>query len=162
MKVFRKLPSSLRKARAKGFQFPPLGMIFDVKADIRRKARIVIGVHVVDSSRHKVHEITTKSVLGSILMKIAVENNLDVMTGDIGNAYFNANTGENIYTRAGADFELVGTMAEGNLLEVIKALYGLATSGNRWNAHLLNTLRKMGFKPTFFDPDVWIRGREGG
>ena len=30
------------------------------------------------------------------------------------------------------------------------------------DAHLSQTLREMGFKPTHFDPDVWIRGREGG
>ena len=45
---------------------------------------------------------------------------------------------------------------------VDKTLYGLPTSGNRWRAHVLHTLRKMGFKPTRFYPDVWIRGREGG
>ena len=53
-------------------------------------------------------------------------------------------------------------MPEGTLLEVVKALYGLPTSGNRWHADLSQTLREMGFKPTRFDPDVWIRGREGG
>ena len=53
-------------------------------------------------------------------------------------------------------------MPEGTLLEVKKAFYGLPTSGNRWHAHLLQTLRDMGFKPTRFDPDVWIRGRDSG
>ena len=48
MSVFRKLPSSLRKAKAKGYQFAPLRMIFDVKVDLRRKTRLVIGGHVVD------------------------------------------------------------------------------------------------------------------
>ena len=54
----------------------------------------------------------------------------EVMTNDIGNAYFNVNTEENIYTRAGANFKLVGIMSEGTLLEVVQALYGLPTSGN--------------------------------
>ena len=162
MKLFRKLPLSLRKARAKGFQFALLRMIFDVKVDLRRKARIVIGGHVVDSSRNKVYPSTMKSVSARILMKILAENNLDVMTGDIGNAYLNTNTQENIYTHAGTEFELVGIMSEGNLLEVIKALYGLPTSRNRWHAHLSHNLREMGLKPTRFDPYVWIRGREGG
>ena len=67
-----------------------------------------------------------------------------------------------IYTRAGAKFELVSIMAEGNFLEVIKALYGLPTSRNMLHAHLLYKLRAMGFKPTHFDPDVWIRGGKGG
>ena len=47
-------------------------------------------------------------------------------------------------------------------MEVIKALYGLPTSGNSWHSHLSHTLREMVFKPTNFDPDVWIRGRKGG
>ena len=101
MKVFRKLPSSLRKARAKVFQFAPLRMIFDVKVDLRRKARLVIWGHVVDSSGHEVYASTMKSVSYSIMMTIAAANNLDFMTGDIGNAYLNANTQENIYIRAG-------------------------------------------------------------
>ena len=53
------------------------------------------------------------------------------MTGDIGNAYLNANMQENIYTRSGTRFELVGIMSDETLMEVIKALYGLPTSGNR-------------------------------
>ena len=53
-------------------------------------------------------------------------------------------------------------MAEGNLLEVIKALYVLPTYRNKWHVLLSHTLREMGFNPTCFDLDVWIRGREGG
>ena len=52
-------------------------------------------------------------------------------------------------------------MAEGNLL-VFKALYRLPNSGNSWHAQSLHTLRETSFKPTRFDPDVWIRGRKGG
>ena len=84
------------------------------------------------------------------------------MKGDIGNVYLNANTKENIYTRAGANFELVGIMDEGTILELVKALYGLPTSGNIWHVHLSHTLRVTIFKPTRIDPDVWIRGHEGG
>ena len=86
MQVFRKLPLSQSKVRMKGFQFEPLRMIFDVKVDLRRKARIVIGVHIVNSSENKVYENTMKSVSARILMRIVSKNNLDVMTGDIGNA----------------------------------------------------------------------------
>ena len=163
MKVFEKLLSSLRKSRAKSFQFAPLRIIFDVKVDRRRNARLVIGGHVVDSSGHKVYEITMKSVSARILMTIAAVNNLDVMTVDIGNAYVPQHQHRRkIYTCAGAEFEVVGIMAEGNFMEFIKALYGLPISGNRRNAHLFHTLREMGFKPTRFDQNVWIRGREGG
>ena len=100
--MFNKFLSSLHKARAKGFQFAPLSMIFDIKVDLRRKDRLVIGGHVVDSTGHEVYASTMKSVSARILMTIAAANNLEVMTGDIGNAYLNAETEEKIYTRAGA------------------------------------------------------------
>ena len=95
-------------------------------------------------------------------MTIAAANNLIVMTGNIGNAYLNANTQENIYTHAGIQFQFVGIMVEGTLLEVIKALYGLPTSGNRWHAHLLHTMKEIVFKPIRIDQDIWIIGRQGG
>ena len=57
---------------------------------------------------------------------------------------------------------MVGIMAEGNLLEVVKVIYWFTTSGNRWHTHLLHTWREMDFNPTCFDPDFWIRGRKGG
>ena len=91
-----KLLSSLRKARAKGFQFASLRIIFDVKVDLRRKARLVIRVHVVNSSGREVDASTMKYVSSRILITNAAANNLDVVTGDIGNAYLNANT-EEIY-----------------------------------------------------------------
>ena len=57
---------------------------------------------------------------------------------------------------------MVGIIEEGGLLEVIKALYALTTSGNRWHDNLSFTLREIGFKLTRFDLDVWIRGCKGG
>ena len=48
-------------------------------------------------------------------MKISAPNNLDVMTGDIGNDYLNTNTQENMYTRAGTEFEVVGIMDGGGV-----------------------------------------------
>ena len=49
-------------------------------------------------------------------MTIAAANDLDIMVGDIGNAYLHADTEEIVFTRAGAEFEAVGLMPEGTLL----------------------------------------------
>ena len=76
MGVFKKPPSSLRKYMAKGYQFTPLRMIFDVKVYLRRKSILVIGGHVVDSSGIKVYASTMKSVSARILKIIAATNNL--------------------------------------------------------------------------------------
>ena len=56
-------------------------MIFDVKVDLKRNARLVIKGNVVDSSGHEVYASSVTST-----------NNLDVMTGDIDSAYLIANT----------------------------------------------------------------------
>ena len=80
-------------------------MISDVKIDLRRKSRLVIGGHVVNLSGHEVYASTMNSVSARIMMKITAANNLDVMTGDIRNSYLNSNTEENIYIRAGANEE---------------------------------------------------------
>ena len=40
---------------------------------------------------------------------------------------------------------------------IVSALYGLKISGASFRAHLASTLRKMGFKPTFDDGNVWMR-----
>ena len=159
---FKELLLSLRKAGTKGFQFAPLRMIFAVKVYLRRKSRLVIGGHVVDSSGHHFYASTMKSVSARILMTIAAANHLYVKMGDIDNAYLNFNTEEKIYTHASPDFEVVGIMAEGYLLEVIKALYGLPISGNRWHAHLSHTLREIDFNLTRSDLDFWIRGCKAG
>ena len=108
-----KFPTSLRKARGKGFQFAPLQMIFDVKVDLRRKARLVIGGHIFDSNGHDVYASMMKSVSARFLMTIAAANNLEFLVGDIGNAYLHADTEEKLYTRAGAEFEAVVLVPEG-------------------------------------------------
>ena len=76
MSVFRKIPLSLRKSRVEEYQFAPLRIIFDIKLDLRRKSRFVIGIHVVDSSGHKVYKSTMESVSSIILMTIAAANKL--------------------------------------------------------------------------------------
>ena len=40
---------------------------------------------------------------------------------------------------------------------IVRALYGLKSAIASFRAHLINTLRTMGFKATFSDRDVWIR-----
>jgi hypothetical protein len=49
---------------------------------------------------------------------------------------------------------------EGKTLIVVKSLYGLKSSAERWRAHFADTLRSMGFMSSRADPDVWLRCRE--
>ena len=149
---------SAKELKKKGYQFAPLRMIFCVKQDLRRKARLVIGGHVVDATGHEVYASVMKQISSRMLMIMAQANGQDVEVGDIGNAYLYAKTDEKIFTFCDGAFKRAGyTTKERTLAVVDGALYGLPTSGNRWHAALADTLRSMQFKPSRGDPDVWMR-----
>ena len=40
---------------------------------------------------------------------------------------------------------------------IVRALYGLKSSGQAWRSHFAQTLEKLGFKSSFADPDVWYK-----
>jgi hypothetical protein len=42
------------------------------------------------------------------------------------------------------------------MLIISKALYGLRTSGLRWQEWFSQCLREMGFEPYKAEPDIWI------
>lgn len=85
-------------------------------------------------------------------------NDYDVLAGDIGNAYLYASCNMNIYCRLGKEFNITDSrIPAGSLAKVEQALYGLPTSANMWHAHLRDHLLGMGFSPTRYDSDVWIR-----
>lgn len=139
-----------------GYQEGPLKIIFSVKPDLRRKARMVLGGHKVDSSEYNCHSSMVQLSSIRLLNVIAKSQGLECLAGNIGNAYINAETKEKIYVRCGPEF---GPELEGWIAILKKALYGLKSSGNRWHAHFAKTLYNMGFEPTRYDNNVWIRSR---
>lgn len=80
-------------------------------------------------------------------------NDLELMVGDIGNAYLEAVTTEKVCFTAGPEF---GPL-QGHTFVIYKALYGLVGSSGAFRRHLCGTLRKLGFVSSFADPDVWFR-----
>ena len=85
---------------------------------------------------------------------IAHKANLEMLCGNIDNAYVNAYTNKKVYAIAGDEFRKA---MRGSVVIIVQALYGLRTSSERWHAHLADTLRGFNFKPTRYDNDVWIR-----
>ena len=67
--------NDFKSLKKEGFQFSRLRMIFDVKQDLRRKARLVIGDHMVDSTGHKVYASIMKQHSSRIIEVIAKANN---------------------------------------------------------------------------------------
>jgi hypothetical protein len=102
-----------------------------VKHDLRHKARLVAGSHLTDPSTT---DNTYSSVVSLRSMRSAIAatelNKLDIMVGDVSSAYLEAYTQEKVFFIAGHEF---GPL-EGHLLVIKRALYGLRTSGVRWQA----------------------------
>ena len=88
-----------------------------------------------------------------ICLLLAALNDLNVLSGDIENAYLTAPCRENFWTIAGPEFG----SDQGKPFIIKKALYGLKSSGAAFRAFLAETLDEMGFRSSYIDPDVWLR-----
>ena len=153
--TFRFLPPG--SSAPEGYQLVPLRMVFDVKSDLKRKARLVIGGNRIDASEHSGYSSVVQLSSIRLLNVIAKSQGLECLAGDVGNAYLNAKTKEKVYIKCGLEF---GPEMEGRIAIVDKGLYGLKSSGNRWHANFAQTLYGMGFIPSRYDQDVWLRKRE--
>jgi len=139
------------------YQRTNLRLIYAVKQDLRRKARLVAGGHLIHLADNiRVYSSTVKTLSVRALDVIAHRNGLKQLCGDVGNAFVNADTQEKIFCIAGPEF---GDRA-GCVIILKKALYGLRSSAERFHAHFANTLRSMQFKPCRHDQDVWLRRRD--
>lgn len=137
-----------------GYKHIPCHMIFDVKmVGLVRKARFVAGGHKTDPPVESVYSsvVTRESV--RIMFLIAALNGLEILGADVQNAYINAKTAEKVYTTAGPEFG----SNQGRPVVIVRALYGLKSSGARWRDHLASILKGIGFQNSKADPDVWMR-----
>jgi hypothetical protein len=137
-----------------GYQWIPCHMIFNIKLDLTRKARFVAGGHWTDPDPNLSYStvVTRESV--RIAFVIVALNEIEIKSIDIGNAYLNAPAREKVYTTVGPEFS---PDKIGKPVLIVRALYGLKTSGAAWHAQLTATLRAMEFTPSMADPDVWMR-----
>ena len=139
-----------------GYKQIPCHMIFDVKMDLTRKARLVAGGHVTDPPKDSTYSSVVSRDSVRIAFTLAALNDLEVLSADVQNAYLYAPTKERVYTIAGPEF---GGTNVGRPVLIVRALYGLKSSGARWRDHMAQTLRDGGFQSCLADPDVWMKPR---
>jgi Reverse transcriptase (RNA-dependent DNA polymerase) len=129
-------------------------MIFDVKQqDMRYKARLVVGGHVIDSSDYTTYSSVIENISVRLLFLAATHQNLGIMTGDIGNAFPTAPCAEKVWSKCGPEFG----EQEGAIVTLQRALYGLKTASRSFHEFFGDTLRRMGFTPTRADQDLRYR-----
>jgi len=151
-KVFSFKPASHVCSKSDGWSYALMYMTFDMKReDLRHKSRLVVGGHVIDSSKHNTYSSTVQDLSVRLLQLIAIRNGLSIMTGDISHAFCTAPIAEKIYTRAGPEFGA----QQGCLLILKRALYGLKTASRSFHEFFADCLLRMGFTPTRADPDLW-------
>ena len=135
----------------------PYHIIFDVKFDLTRKARLVAGGH-----RHKnVPAYETYSSVASretvrIAFLIAALNDMELFAADIGNAYLNAPCRERVHVTVGP--ELFGEAHAGKTAVIVRALYGLKSAGASWRDHLSSVIQQqLKFKSSKADNDIYYK-----
>jgi Reverse transcriptase (RNA-dependent DNA polymerase) len=136
-----------------GFDWIPCHMVFDIKVDFSRKARFVAGGHVTAPPTSITYASVVSRESVRIILLIAALNDLEVLSADIQGAYLNAPCKETVYTELGPEWGHL----RGRIAVIVKALYGLRSSGYAWRSHLAETLRSMEFTMCLADNDVWMR-----
>jgi hypothetical protein len=139
---------------------PPTGykkirthLVYDCKHDGRHKAQMVADGHLMDIPLESMYSGVVSLFGLRIVTFLSKLNGLDLWATDIGNAYLEAFTMERNYIIAAPEFGQL----EGHYLVIVKALYGLCTSGLRWHEHFADCLCNEGFPPCKAEPDIWMR-----
>ena len=135
-----------------GYKMIKLHLIFDCKHDFRRKARMVAGGHMTDPPKDTTYSSVVSLQSLRTVMFIGELNGMKMCAGDIGNAYLEAYTTEKVCFVAGPEF---GELA-GHTLIIVKALYGLRSSGARFHDLFAETMSGLKWFPSKADPDVWM------
>ena len=128
-------------------------MVFDIKMDLTRKCRYVANGNETEPPKEMTYSSVVSRDSVRIFFLLAALNDLEVLACDIQNAYLEAPTAERNYLIAGPEF---GSNA-GRPVLIVRALYGLRSSGAMFRAHCAQTLRDLGFKSSLADPDVWMK-----
>lgn len=82
---------------------------------------------------------------------IAALNDLEILACDVSNAYLNTPCKEKIWFQGGAECG----EHNGKVIVIVRALYGLKTSGASWRSLFASMLGELGYTNTRVDPDVW-------
>ena len=127
-----------------------------MKQDLQRKARLVIQGFRVDPKDLSTRSTVVQGISVRLIDIIAHRDNLQLINGDIGNAFLQARTNEKCYTVC----ENYWGEYHGQIAIINKALYGLTTSAAQWRNLFADFLRSLGFKSTRYDRDVWMQMRE--
>ena len=127
------------------YQWVPLMWMFDVKKeDKRHKARLVVGVHIVDASSFPICSSVFQNLSIRLPLLIDEEKTLSISTSEVGNTCINAKVVESSCSHAREKWGDESSCA----LETIKVSCILKNSAREWSFCLGDALRDIGFAPS--------------
>jgi hypothetical protein len=139
--TFRDLGNKETASPPTGYKKIRTHLMYDCKHDGGHKARMVADGHLMDIPLESMYSGVVSLRGLRIVTFLAKLNGLDLWATNIGNAYLEVFTMERNYIIAGPEFGQL----EGHYLIIVKALYGLRTSGLRWHERFTDCLCSEGF-----------------
>ena len=119
----------------------------------RSKYRFVADGHKNQTPSAMAYSFVMSTDSVWIMLTIAALINLDILACDIQNAYLTVECRKWLWIVAGPEFG----SEYSKIMLFKKVLYILKSDGAEFRSHLSETLDAMGYKPSYADPDVWIR-----
>ena len=142
-----KIPSAAHKK-------VPFHMIYDIKMDFTRKARLVAEGCRTPNPFTSTYAGVVSSESVRIAFIYAALNGLYVLAEDVQNAFLQAPCSKKYYTVSGPEF---GGESIGKLAIIFRAAYGLKSAGADFRNHLRDCMEHLGYESCKADPDVWMR-----
>ena len=137
-----------------GSQYMKCHLVFSIEMeDFSRKACLVAGGHIVVAPKSLTFASVVSKESVRIVLTLAVLNNLEVKTSDIQNAYLTVPCSEKVHTTLGTEFG----DNKGKPAVIVRALYGLASSGASVRNHLADCMHHLGYESCLEDPDLWFK-----
>jgi hypothetical protein len=119
------------------YQKIPYHMVFDVKYDLRHKARLVADANWTVNDKENIYSGLFRMDTVRIGFFLGELYGLSCCACDIGNAFLYGKTKEKVYITAGPEF---GVDLHGENLIIDTSLYELKTSATRFHEHLSESL----------------------
>ena len=123
------------------YQKIPYHLVFDVKFDGRRKARLVADGNWTEVLKEDIYSGVVGLDTVHLGFQLAAMNDLLVCAADVGTAFFHGFTRKKVYIVAGSEFEGL----EGKPLIIHCGIYGLRSSAAQFHEHLAHAVRQLGF-----------------
>ena len=142
-----KIPSAAHKR-------VPFHMIYDIKMDFTRKARLVAEECRTQNPVTSTYAGVVSRENVRIAFTYATPNGLDVWAEDVPNKFLQDPCYEKYYTVCGPEF---GSEFIFKLAIIVRADYGLKSAGDDFWNHIRICMEYLVYESCKADPDVWMR-----